>query len=366
MRAAPGQVVAGRYRVTDRSVGEGVPARDLDSGARVRLYALELPELLEPGRSEAVPDGRFAARMSERVAAVAALAPTHSRLLQGIGAAADGELLWVAEERLPGEPLTRLAGNGPVSPYRVAELAADLAAALQALHRAGLTHGNVTASTVLVCEDGAALLGGLLPGAAEEELCAAVGGPVPRRVYETRALLLGPRAERWPADAGPTADCWALGVLLYRLLVGHGPYPEDDLPTLLAAIRDGRSRPAAGGGCGPLGPLVERLLQPDPALRPDAAEVLRELRAVLAGAPEPYGGEAAAPLLPVPRPPAGPLVPRQHGRVRRTGRQGTEHPGALPVRRSAVVPPALLGPLLVGGVLVALVVALAAVVLVAG
>ncbi|MFG2818887.1 protein kinase [Kitasatospora sp. NPDC048365] len=373
MRAVPGQVVGGRYRVTDRPAevpahpSAGVPARDAVGGALVTLSALELPEFLDPLRPEMEEQPGQGPRVAERVAAVAAAAPDHPRLLRGLGAVPEGGLLWVAEERLPGEPLSRLAGNGPVSPYRVAEIAADLAGALEALHRTGLTHGNLTAEAVVVCEDGAAVLGGLLRGAAEEELCQAVGGPVPRRVYEARALLVGARAERWPIDAGAPADCWALGVLLYRLLSGYGPYPEQDLPTLLGAVRDGRFRPA--DGCGVLRPLVERLLQPEAGLRPDAAAVRQELRTVLAGAPEPFGaGAVPAPLLPVLRPPAGPLVPRPRGAraVRRTDRQGAEHRAEVELRRPPRVPPALLGPLLVGGVVLALVAALAAVVAFAG
>ncbi len=244
--------------------------------------------------------------------------------------------------------------------YRVAELAADLAGALRALHEADLTHGNVSADTVLVCEDGAALLGGLTAGVAEEALCEELGGPGGRRRYEVRAGLLGPRAERWPMDGGPAGDCWALGVLLYRLLTGVSPYPEDDLPTLLGAVREDRR--ASAYDCGPLGPLVERLLQPDHTVRPTAVQVWRELTELLAGAPEPYGS-APPVLLPVPRPEAGPLVPRQ-----RVGRRRAEpaDDGDGPPRRAPRVPPALLGPLMVGGVLVALVLGLAGVVLFAG
>ncbi|MFJ1703088.1 protein kinase [Kitasatospora sp. NPDC088346] len=369
MRAAPGQMVAGRYRVTDRPE-IGVAAQDLRTGGQVLLHALELPELLIPGQPMAEPDPEYGPRIALRVAEEVAAAPRHPRLLVGVDVVAEGDTLWVAEERLPGARLSELAGQGPVPPYRVAELGADLAGALRALHEAGLPHGNVTADSVLVCEDGAALLGGLLLGVAEETLCSALGGPVPRRVYEARAVLLGPRAERWPPDAGPEADCWALGVLLYRLLTGYGPYPEDDLPTLLAAVRDGRTHPA--DGCGPLRSLVERLLAVDPAGRPDAVQVQRELRELLVGAPEPFGPEPAVPpLLPVRRP-DGPVVPYRGRAGRAVGRGEGRTAGARPSaelthrHRAPLVPPALLGPLLVGGVLVALLAALAAVVLVSG
>ncbi|MEU9133691.1 hypothetical protein AB0D08_37325 [Kitasatospora sp. NPDC048540] len=366
MRAAPGQLVAGRYRVTDRP-GIGAAAQDLRTGGQVLLHALDLPELLIPGQPGAEPDPQYGALVADRVAAAVASAPHHPRLLADVEVVAERDTLWVAEERPPGVRLSELAVDGPVPPYRVAELAADLAGALRAVHEAGLSHGNVTAESVLVCEDGAALLGGLLLGMAEETLCSALGGPVPRRVYEARAVLLGPRAERWPPDAGPAADCWALGVLLFRLLTGYGPYPEDDLPTLLAAVRDGRPHPA--DGCGPLRPLVERLLAADPAGRPLAVDVQTEVRELLAGAPEPFGPGllAAAPLLPVRRP-DGPVEPYRRGgrraaRGSRAGEPGTE---LMKRHRPSRIRPSLIGPLLVGGVLVALVAALAAVVLAAG
>ena len=367
MLAGPGQVLAGRYRMTDRPEYLRVLATDEQSGTLVQLRGLELPGLLGGGTEPDDPVPAQGRRLAQRVAAAAAAAPAHPRLLKGAAPFVDGELLWTVEEHPPGIPLAGLAVDGPVPPYRVAELAADLAGALRALHEAGLTHGNVSADAVLVCEDGAALLGGLDAGVAEEALCEELGGPAGRRRYEVRAGLLGPRAERWPMDGGPAGDCWALGVLLFRLLTGTGPYPEDDLPTLLTAVREDRR--GSVHDCGPLGPLVGRLLQPDAAARPTAVQAWQELTELLAGAPEPYGGGEPV-LLPVLRPEAGPLVPRQRADRQRLGRRrpgpeaGAGEGG--PPRGAPRVPPALLGPLLVAGVLVALVLGVSAVVLFAG
>ncbi|MFD5084828.1 protein kinase [Kitasatospora sp. NPDC058201] len=364
MRAGPGQMLAGRYRLTDRPAALSALAVDERTGDVVRLRALELPALLTGGREPDDPVPEQGDQLVRRVAVVGSAAPRHPRLLQGAGAFVEGELLWTVEERPAGVPLAELAAAGPLPPYRVAELAADLAGALRALHEAGLAHGNLTTESVLVCEDGAALLGGLLAGVAQEALAEELGGPGGRRRYEVRATLAGPVAERWPLDGGPAGDCWALGVLVHRLVTGRSPYPEGGVPELVTAVRDGRREPSAA--CGPLGPLVERLLQPDPARRPTAVEVRQELAALLAGAPEPVGEERAARALELR--PEGPVVPAPRRR-RPRGSVTAERPPEedAPGRdRRPLIPPALLGPVLVGGVFLLLVLGMTAVVMFAG
>lgn len=364
MRAGPGQVLAGRYRLTDRPEALRAFAVDERTGATVLLRALELPALLTSGHDPDEPVPEQGERLVRRVAEAGSTAPVHPRLLQGVGAFVEGELLWTVEERPAGVLLADLTAAGPIAPYRAAELAADLAGALRALHDAGLTHGNLTVESVLVCEDGAALLGGLLPGVAEEALAEELGGPGGRRRYEVRATLVGPVAERWPLDGGPAGDCWALGVLLHRLVTGRSPYPDQGVPELVTAVRDGRREPSTV--CGPLAPLVERLLQPDPALRPAAAGIRRELADLLAGAPEPADEERAARALTLrPEGPLVPLSPRRRGRGAPPPEAVAADAGALPAR-APLLPPALLGPVLVGGVFLLLVLGVAAVVMFAG
>ncbi|WP_051831082.1 MULTISPECIES: protein kinase domain-containing protein [Streptomyces] len=362
MRGGPGQLAAGRYRLTDRPEPLCAYAVDERTGESVLLRALELPGLLTTGQD---PEGAAAAqadRLVRRVAAVGSAAPTgHPRLLRGVGAFVEGELLWTVEERPAGGTAAELLVAGPLPPYRAAELAADLAGALRALHGAGLTHGNLTAESVLVCEDGAAMLGGLLAGVAQEALAEELGGPGGRRRYDVRAVLVGPVAERWPLDGGPAGDCWALGVLLHRLVTGRSPYPEGGVPELVTAVRDGRREHSAV--CGPLGPLVERLLQPDPVRRPTAEEVRRELAELLAGAPEPVDEERVARAVTLkPEAPLVPLRRRRGGRGAGDSVSGGSGGGVKPPR----IPPSLVGPLLVGAVFVLLALGIAAVVLFAG
>ncbi|MFJ8044766.1 hypothetical protein ACIRBX_30105 [Kitasatospora sp. NPDC096147] len=346
---APGELVGGRYRVTDRPLGAAVAAVLGDE--QVRLVEITLPEVLDQEDwDRPQPWEALAVRVAGELAGV----PAGPRLLRGFEAFVEGRRLWVAEEAPAGSALTELTER-PWEPYRVAELAADLARALAGLHAAGVVHGNVAPESVLVGEDGAAMLGGLLPGAVQEAYCRELGGVLERRVYEARAVLLGVRAERWAPYGGAAGDGWALGVLMHRLLTGRAPYPERDLGELLAAVRDGRHESLEG--CGPLREVVAGLL----AGRLTVGQLRPRLAAFLAGAPEPFGPGRAAGLsagLPVERA-AGPVVTRPRGPVERRPK------GAVEVRRSRV-PAKLLGPLLVGALLALMVAAVAAVVALGG
>jgi hypothetical protein len=375
MRAGPGQTVAGRYQVTDRPVTADAEysriAVDGRTGIRVLLEAVELPELLVP---ELTGSADFAASrwldpepVLAEVTAVLAAVPEHPRLRQSFDAVAEEGVVWLAVEEPAATGLPELLAEGPLPPYRVAEVAADVAGALGAVHRAGRVHGHVAAEQLLVCEDGAALLGGLAAGAAREALARALGGGDPRRWGQARAGLVGTRAEYWPpelladlAAVSPAADSWALGVLLHRLLTGRGPFDEQNLTALFAAVRAGRR--TVGTGCGVLEPLVDGLLAADPAQRPSAAETSAWLAGLLAGAPEPYRTGPAPEVLPVLKPrrlpvrrgrrPAAEPVVTEHS-ARHAGGVGRRPAWLLPV-------------LMLGGVLVAMVAAVAAVTLLAG
>ncbi|WP_343997589.1 protein kinase [Streptomyces thermocarboxydovorans] len=197
-----GRVLADRYRLplppSDEYELTETRAFDTYSGQEVLVRQVPLPEVVEAEvlDAEGLPEGftardggarrdpgRPPARSSTRrptdpvvrraveAAQAAAAIPDHPRLDQVFDVFAEGGSLWVVSELVAARPLAALLAEKPLTPYRAAEVASDVLMALRALHAHGWVHRNITARTVLVCDDGRVMLTGLAVGAAEEALC---------------------------------------------------------------------------------------------------------------------------------------------------------------------------------------------------
>ncbi|MFJ2304757.1 protein kinase [Streptomyces sp. NPDC087787] len=205
-----GRVLADRYRLplppSDEYELTETRAFDTYSGQEVLLRQVPLPEVVEAEVLDAdgLPDGFTArdgalrrgpvrtgrsageargarsatrrpadpaVRRAVEAAQAAARIPDHPRLDQVFDVFAEGGSLWVVSELVAARPLAALLAESPLSPYRAAEVASDILMALRVLHAHGWVHRNITARTVLVCDDGRVMLTGLAVGAAEEALC---------------------------------------------------------------------------------------------------------------------------------------------------------------------------------------------------
>ncbi|MCD9876307.1 protein kinase [Streptomyces guryensis] len=204
-----GRVLADRYRLplppADEYELTETRAFDTYSGQEVLVRQVPLPEVVEAEvlDAEGLPDGftardpraraagRSAARPGVRrptdpavrraveAAQAAAQIPDHPRLDQVFDVFAEGGSLWIVSELVAARPLAALLAEKPLTPYRAAEVASDVLMALRVLHAHGWVHRNVTARTVLVCDDGRVMLTGLAVGAAEEALCGYDPVPAP-------------------------------------------------------------------------------------------------------------------------------------------------------------------------------------------
>jgi serine/threonine-protein kinase len=165
-----------------------------------------------------------------------------------------------------------LAEQGPLSYARVARIGAQAARALAAAHAAGLVHRDVKPGNLLLTPDGTVKLTDFgIAGAAPSD----VGdvGAVAGRLVGTGAYVSPEQAVGLPAT--PASDLYALGCVLYELLVGQPPFIGDD-PDLLVRLHV-EDQPEPPGQVRPdipaeLEQAVLRLLAKNPADRPEGAD----------------------------------------------------------------------------------------------
>ncbi|KPI25421.1 serine/threonine protein kinase [Actinobacteria bacterium OV320] len=224
-----GRVLVDRYRLplppSDEYELTETRAFDTYSGQEVLVRQVPLPEVVEAEvlDAEGLPEGFTArergargprprgvgvgegtrrpadpvVRRAMEAAQATASIPDHPRLDQVFDVFAEGGSLWIVSELVAARPLSALLAEKPLTPYRAAEVAADVLMALRVLHAHGWVHRNITARTVLVCDDGRVMLTGLAVGAAEEALCGYDPVPAPDAAERERAA-----AARGNGDAG--------------------------------------------------------------------------------------------------------------------------------------------------------------------
>jgi hypothetical protein len=160
---------------------------------------------------------------------------------------------------------------------------AQLADGLAAIHGAGLVHRDLKPTNVMVTRDGRVVLldfGIAILARELHESEMAVG----------TAVYMAPEQARAESPAAP-ADLYALGIILYEVLVGRPPFLGEDLDILQQKQRQEPTRPRALYPETPpdLDVLCMDLLARDPPQRPTAVQVAERLRSAR---------NAAAPAMP--------------------------------------------------------------------
>ncbi|MFJ6903635.1 protein kinase [Streptomyces griseoluteus] len=289
-----GRVLADRYRLplppSDEYELTETYAFDTYSGQEVLVRQVPLPEVVEAevidaeglpegftarergrrapaGRSATRTPGDPAVRRAVEAAQAAARIPDHPRLDQVFDVFAEGGSLWIVSEAVSARPLSALLAEQPLSPYRAAEVAADVVMALRVLHAHGWTHRNITARTVLVCDDGRVMLTGLAVGAAEEALCGY--DPVP--------------AQDGPEDHPPAGRRQPGGSVVPRTAGTAAVADADPEAARRAAIQarvsGGLPAPAANGDSGAPAPALPRPMESGDDIRAARAGAIAAYRA---------------------------------------------------------------------------------------
>ena len=254
----------GRFELV-REIGRGGfgvvwEALDRELGRAVALKAVR------PG---ARPDIREE-RLLREAEAAARLSHPNIVTLHDAGRTEHGPYLVL--ELLRGEPLVRRLARGRLSLHEALGIALQVAEGLAHAHREGVVHRDLTPGNVFLCQGGQVKLLDL-------GMAHAFGR---RKVEGGTPAYMAP--EQWrDAPEDERTDVFALGVMLFRMLTGELPFPDD-------AGRSARGRepaPRLEVPASPaLGALVAAMLAKDPAARVrDGAAALAGLRRIAAELP---------------------------------------------------------------------------------
>ncbi|WP_328629610.1 serine/threonine protein kinase [Streptomyces sp. NBC_00353] len=261
--------MAGRYRIVARlgRGGMGEVWRGVDEvlGRPVAV------KLLLNHRADEAAIARF--HLEARTAAQL----SHPHVVAVYDTGTDLERHYLVTEFLDGRSLAEeLAARGPLLPARVAGIGGQVADALAAAHGHGVVHRDVKPGNLLLASDGTVKVGDF--GIAHFTDESTAGLTLKGQIIGTSAYLAPERAVGQPA--GPPADMYALGCVLYELLLGHPPFRAETPAAMLYqhvdAVPDSPNRhrsdlPKAFAA------FVMQLLAKYPEARPTAAEAVEFL-----------------------------------------------------------------------------------------
>ena len=283
------RVLGGRY-VLGEVLGTGGMAtvwraRDEVLGREVAVKVLSPQYAADPG---------FLARFDREARHAARL--SHPRLVTVFDCGVDGTTPFIVMELVAGRTLRQVLDEaGMLAAGEAVRIAAGVCEALEVAHAAELVHRDITPANIVLTDGQVKVLDF---GIARAEGATGVTGTA--GVLGTAAYLSPEQASGRPA--GPQADLYSLGCVLFEMLTGAPPFSADSAVGLAyRQVHDDPGPPSARhpGLPARLDQVTARLLAKDPADRPFSAAAARAgLLAALAPdttapLPLPAGGPAS-------------------------------------------------------------------------
>jgi beta-lactam-binding protein with PASTA domain/serine/threonine protein kinase len=274
-----GQVLGGRYRLLG-PIGSGASATvyladDVTLRRRVAVKVLH---------AALADDDEFLKRFQAEARSAAALSNPYVMAVHDWG---QGEVPYLVTELLGGGSLRALLDTGArLTPAQARQIGLEAARGLEYAHRRGFVHRDIKPANLLFDDDGRLCIAdfGLARALAEAAWTEPTGA-----VLGTARYASPEQAQAMKLDG--RSDVYSLGLVLIEAVTGEVPFTADTvLGTLMARVDQQVPVPDE------LGPLVAALTaagRPDPADRPDAAELATLLMAagdLGAAAPLPLAG----------------------------------------------------------------------------
>ncbi|MEV0172108.1 serine/threonine-protein kinase [Streptomyces sp. NPDC050803] len=273
-----GRVLAGRYRVLAQlgRGGMGVVWRALDEVLGREVAVKELRTYTDADGPE-LADLRI--RMQREARAAARVRHPGVVAVHDV-TEVDGRPL-IVMELVDGPSLDDvLRERGTLDGREAAGIGAKVMDALAAAHRAGVLHRDVKPGNILLDRSGRVVLTDFGIATMEDP-----GDGSATHLTRSGELVgsldyLAPERAQG-ADPGPASDVWALGATLYAAVEGASPFRRTStFSTLTAIVSEPLPEPHRAG---PLGPVLQRLMDKRPEGRPAADEARELLQAVADG-----------------------------------------------------------------------------------
>ncbi|WP_134118680.1 serine/threonine protein kinase [Kribbella kalugense] len=264
-------------------------ANRLADGSAVAIKVMH-PELVDPQYRDRL-------RREARLAA----AVVHPGVVRVHEVGGERDQAWLVMDRLTGPDLQRrLDDEGPLDVEQAVALMAEVADAVEAMHKAGVIHRDLKPANIIldnerpmVADFGVArqlasvesTTGLDLTGEAAWLHSGSAPGPSLGAMAGTVAYMA---PEQWRGDpVSPATDVYALGGTLFSLLAGRRPYERRTLPELAYAVAMlPPPTPSSYGVSSAYDEVVRKAMAKEPTDRyPTAAEFAVALRVAKSGAP---------------------------------------------------------------------------------
>lgn len=294
MEVAPGTWL-GPYQIVSRigagGMGEVWRARDSRLDRSVAIKVL---------RSDLASRTLLRERFEREARAISQLNHPNICTLYDVG---DGFLVM---ELLEGETLAQRIGRGRISLKEALTWGAQLADALEVLHRAGIVHRDLKPGNVMITPTGVKLLDFGLARISEPVLDDAPTAPVP---ITAEGTIVGTMQYMSPEQLdgrtiGPASDIFSFGCVLYEMLAGRRAFDGPSQTSIIVAIMTTEPPPLANVLSLPspaLQHLISKCLAKDLAERwRSAHDIAGELRWLAEGGSQ----QTPLPLAPAAAPPS--------------------------------------------------------------
>jgi len=261
------------YRIL-RPIGEGGMAsvflavqESLDREVALKVMAPALAANAE-FTDRFLKEGRITAKLS------------HPNLVTVFDIGSHGTVYYLAAEFIPGGTLRERIHAG-LSVAEALDVACDVARGLDFAHQKGFVHRDVKPGNILFKADGTAVLADFGIAKAMDSsggatmAGASIGTPDYMSPEQARAEQVDGRS-----------DLYALGAVVYEMLLGHTPYQASD-PFTVALMHVTQPVPVLPPEYAWLQPLIDTLMAKLPANRPASGEAfIQSLEQLLAASPQ--------------------------------------------------------------------------------